>query len=96
VYPLLKLGSTRPINPIDIDKLREKDSSDYQHSLLKKFVKEVYTDTGTYTLFKVIYKRFFTEIILITLVDVVCTFLEYSSPVFLGLIEDYLNSSEPL
>ena len=95
-YPLLKLGSTRTIEPTDIDEVRESETCKYQKTRLHSYIGEIYTTTDKYRLIKIMYKRYSIEIFIITAIGMVSALLDFTSPIFVGLMEAYLASSEPL
>ncbi|OMJ71618.1 hypothetical protein SteCoe_30112 [Stentor coeruleus] len=95
-YPLLKLGNTRPLESTDIDKIRENESCVYQQKCLDKYILDIYLSSSKYGLMNILYKRFFYEILGITLLGILSSGLEFTTPVFIALIENYLASDEPL
>lgn len=95
-YPILKLGNTRTIEFTDIEDVRELESCAYQNQKLQEYIEKVYMDSDPYGLLKAMYKRFWKEIIGVTIIGVFSTILEFSSPVFVALLENFLNSDQPM
>ena len=95
-YDLLKLGNTRPLETSDVEGVREVDTSEYQQTALSSYMGPVYNSNDNYSLLKVVVSRYKWEILTITLIGIFSSFLEFSTPIFVGLLEDYLTSDEPL
>lgn len=95
-FSLIKLGNTRPIQPADIDKVREIETCEYQQSRLGNFILKIHSFSGKYSLMIVLYKRYFLEILGVSFLGILSSALEFTTPLFVALIEDYLNSDKPL
>ncbi|OMJ68057.1 hypothetical protein SteCoe_34601 [Stentor coeruleus] len=95
-FSLIKLGNTRPIQPSDIDKIREIETCEYQQIHLENFISKIHTSSGKYFLMIVLYKRYFLEILKIALLGILSSILEFTTPLFVALIENYLNTNKPL
>lgn len=95
-FGLLKLGNTRPLETTDIDNVRKVDSADHQQEVLHEYINSVYNTSDKYSLLKTIIRCYKWELLTLTSIGVFSSFLEFSTPVFVALLENYLNSNDPL
>lgn len=96
VFPLLQLGSVRIINPEDIEKHSKHESCLYQSEKFEKIAEKYNSSLNRFNLLKVIYKCYAKEMIAILFLGLVLCVLDFTSPIFVHLLENYLNSKEPL
>lgn len=95
VLPILKLGTIRPISTEDIEDLGEQDKSWTQNQRLQIFIKPLYKSISKYSLLISMFKCYKKEILLITFLGVIVMILEFTTPIYIKLLENFLNSSQP-
>ena len=97
VFPLLKKGRSEPIEPSDVDPIRQEESADYQYQRMQASIKKYLTSNPSKkALFKAVAWRFKGEVVFMCLVGLVAMVTEYSTSIFIKFLEDFLMSSSPL
>ena len=97
IYPVLKLGSQRPLEATDVEEIREIESTGYQkerlHPILNKYITR---KDDKYALVKAMYARFGWDILMLTVVGAIATLMEFNGAIFIKFIDSFLLSDEPL
>ena len=94
---MLQLGSQRPLEASDIEKIRKIETSDYQKEKLRPMLnKYISRKDDKYALLKALYSRFCFDILLLTIVGSLATLMDFSGALFIGIIEDFLESDDPI
>ncbi len=96
VYPKLKLGSTRPLQESDASVLRIEESSSYLAESLEPYLKNYLKNPNdNKALLKAVFHRFRAEIAWTSFLTIAETLMEFSGPVFILLIEAFINGNDP-
>lgn len=96
IWPLIKLGNTSAIQNSDIPPISKTEHSEYQSSKLQNYIDSVYNSTSSYSLLLVLFKCYLREILAVTALGSVLIVLDFTSPIFVKLLENYLSSDQPL
>jgi ABC-type multidrug transport system fused ATPase/permease subunit len=95
VYPILKLGTIRSIDFKDIEKIGKSDQCHVQNQKLQNFMPQVYETMKKNALLMAIFKCYRREILIITFLGVILMIFDFTVPIFIELLENFLASSQP-
>jgi len=96
IYPLLFLGSTRPLEASDAEKIRQVESTEYQKDKMNEKIKKYLArKDDKRALLKAVYHRFGPEILTLAFIGSLATLMDFSGAVFIKLIEGFLIGDEP-
>ena len=96
IFPLLKLGNSRTIESTDIPPVGTTDQSAYQSAKLEKYIDPVYNSKSAYSLIQALVRCYIKDILIVTALGSVLIVLDFTSPIFVKLLENYLSSTQPL
>lgn len=97
IYPLLKLGNNRSLRQEDIEKIGYYESTGYQKKKMAPYIdKYLSRKDDSKALLKAVYLRFFNEIMILVFVGLVANLMDFSGALFIKVVENYLESDEPI
>lgn len=95
IYPVLKLGSTRPLETTDIEEIREIETTDYQKEKLRgNLTRFLSRKNDKHALLKAMYRTALVDIILLTLVGAIATLMDFTGALFIKVITEFLSDKD--
>jgi ABC-type multidrug transport system fused ATPase/permease subunit len=97
ILPVLRLGYQRPLEPSDIEKVRELETTEYQKEQLRPILdKHLSRKDDKYAVLKALYSRHLIDIIQLTIIGSLATLMDFSGAIFIKIIENFLESDDPM
>jgi ATP-binding cassette subfamily C (CFTR/MRP) protein 1 len=97
IYPLLKLGNSRPLRQEDIEKIGYHESTSYQKKKMSSHIeKYLKRKNDSKALLKAVYSRFSGEIFGLVIIGLIANLMDFGGALFIKVVENYLESDEPI